>query len=260
MKYFSHAFSGLGLGLLTCILSGTLILNVGCTNTSSNSATTSGVGNSAKDLLTATPYTSLVIEIQPVTGYTPTVGAQNALVTFLNNYLRKSGGITVHVDAPIASPGKTSYSLADVQAIEAANRTLRSSGTQAVAYFLFLDGASTSDSGSSQILGQAYGATSLVIYQKTIQNLSGSIGQPSRQVLETTVMEHEFGHILGLVNVGTPLQSAHQDSPHGAHCTNTSCLMFWQVDTSDFLGNLLGGTVPSLDANCIADLHANGGL
>lgn len=237
-----------------------LLLSAGCSTTTTDSSSVAAVGSFAQGYLTSAVYSSLVIEIQAVSGYRPSAGTQTNLVNFLTARLNKPGGITIHLDADIASPGKTSYGLDDVRAIEAANRTLQSAGTQAVAYFLFLDGASTSDSGSGQILGQAYAESSLVIYEKTIQNLSGGVGQPTRVVLESTVTQHEFGHILGLVNTGTAPQSAHQDGAHGAHCSNTSCLMYWQVDTSNFLANLLGGTVPSLDAACAADLHAAGGI
>jgi hypothetical protein len=233
---------------------------VQCTGGDSGSTVSSpGPGATSRDFLSDQTYTNLVVEIQAVSGFAPSAGAQTQLVTFLNTYLNKPGGITVQVDAPLASPGKTSYSLDDVRAIEAANRVSYASGTQAVAYFLFLDGASTSDSSSGQILGIAHGPSSIVMMGGTIHASSGALGQPSRQVLETTVMQHEFGHLLGLTNTGTPMVAPHQDSAHGAHCSNTSCLMYWQVDTSNFLGNLLGGTVPSLDAGCIADLHANGG-
>jgi hypothetical protein len=36
--------------------------------------------------------------------------------------------------------------------------------------------------------------------------------------------------------------------------------MHYASDTRDILGILLTGNIPSLDANCRADLHANGGL
>ena len=119
---------------------------------------------------------------------------------------------------------------------------------------------SSSDTGSLKILGQAYGSSSMVLYEKTIQSLSTTpVTQPSRTVLETTVIEHEMGHILGLVNIGSSPQSVHQDTAHGAHCTTTSCLMYYLSDTGDIVSNLLGGTVPSLDAACLQDLQANGG-
>jgi predicted Zn-dependent protease len=65
----------------------------------------------------------------------------------------------------------------------------------------FIDGASASDSGNSYVLGTAYRNTSFVIYEKTIQSLSDSPFEP-RSLFETTVITHEFGHILGLTNLG----------------------------------------------------------
>ena len=218
-----------------------------------------GAGSSAKDYLSAQTYSSLIVEIQAVSGYRPSATTQSNLVSFLQARLNKPGGITVQVDADIASPGQSSYSLSAVQAVESANRKLQAGGSQAVAYFLFLDGASTSDSSSGSILGIAHGASSVVIFEKTIQSLAGGIGQPSLAVLESTVSEHEFGHLLGLTNVGSPMQTDHQDSAHGKHCSVTSCLMYWQVDTSNFVGNLLGGSIPQLDPDCLADLQAAGG-
>jgi hypothetical protein len=146
-----------------------------------------------------------------------------------------------------------------VQAVEDANRKYFSSGDQLAAYFLFVDGNSAEDTGSFQILGQAHRNTSMVLYEKTVQALSGGLGKPSTATLESTILLHEFGHILGLVNVGTPMQSQHQDTANGHHCSSTHCLMYYAVDTSDFLSNLLGGSIPSLDAGCLQDLKANGG-
>ena len=73
-------------------------------------------------------------------------------------------------------------------------------------------------------------------------------------------MNHEFGHILGLVNNGTPVQSDHHDTANGAHCDVEDCLMYWQAETSGGLGDLVGmSSPPPLDPQCIDDLQANGG-
>jgi predicted Zn-dependent protease len=72
----------------------------------------------------------------------------------------------------------------------------------------FIDGASASDSGNSYVLGTAYRNTSFVIYEKTIQSLSDSPFEPSRSLFETTVITHEFGHILGLTNLGLLFKAA----------------------------------------------------
>lgn len=73
------------------------------------------------------------------------------------------------------------------------------------------------------------------------------------------MLEHEVGHLLGLVDLGSPMQTNHKDVAHGNHCNNSGCLMYYTSETTDILGFLLTGAIPTLDANCIADLKANGG-
>ena len=124
---------------------------------------------------------------------------------------------------------------------------------------LFLDGSSSEDTQNGKILGEAYLNTSMVFYEKSIVSSSGGFGQPSRAILEATVMRHEFGHNLGLVNLGTPMVVDHEDTSHAHHCDNKNCLMYWRVNTSNFVGNLAAGPIPQLDQNCLNDLQANGG-
>jgi hypothetical protein len=126
--------------------------------------------------------------------------------------------------------------------------------------FLFLDGPSNEDQGSSMILGQAYFNTSMVIYEKSLQDNSDGFGEPALYKLETTVINHEFGHILGLVNLGSAMYNLHQDSAHGSHCDNSNCLMYWEVETGNIFSALIGSSpIPSFDQNCLKDLHENGG-
>ncbi len=223
-------------------------------------------GASAHDLLSADKYQSLLIEIQAMQGFEPTAQAQSALQDFITARVNKPGGVTVVVDPPIPAQNKGAYTLNDVGQLEAANRQNYTTGTRVVSYFLFLDGASTEDDAQSgrKILAYAYQNTSMAVFEKTIQSISGSLpGQASLSTVETTVVEHELGHLLGLVNLspGTPIQSPHQDTPNGNHCNVKSCLMYFSVNTSDVVKNLLsfGGTPPALDAQCLADLKANGG-
>lgn len=216
-------------------------------------------GDSANDYLSDTKFKKLVIEIQFVDGYQPTTETLNHLQAFAQARVNKTSDVEIIVDPAIASPGETSYSLDDVRKIENDNRLYFTTGSTIYAYFLFLDGASSTDEGDKKILGYAHQNTSIAIFQKTIESLSGDLLQPTTTVLESTVMDHELGHLLGLVSNGSDIQSAHHDSENGAHCTNTSCLMHYTADTSDVVANLVGNNVPELDADCIEDLQANGG-
>lgn len=225
-------------------------------NTSSSASQTPAAAPS--NYLSASAYSSLIVEVQYIAGYQPDAASINNLKTFLENRLNKPGGVTITQTA-ISAGGKSSYSISDIQAIESAHRTKYNNGTTAAAYFFFADGDDAASTSGSQILGVTYSGSSVVIFEKTIKSLAGGLGQPSLATLETTVMEHEFGHLLGLVNNGTPMVTSHQDSQNGRHCNNTACLMYYSVETSDVIGNLTGGTVPSLDANCLSDLSHNGG-
>ncbi|HEV7232019.1 MAG TPA: peptidase [Bacteroidia bacterium] len=232
-----------------------LFVFAGCKKT--NPASPGNNGVTSGDFLSSRNYDKMTVEIQYIAGYQPSSATIGNLTSFLQSRLNKPAGINVTQKA-ISISGKSAYSLIDIQAIEHANRTQNTSGSTITAYVFFADGDYAGNAGSSQVLGITYGFSSIVIFEKTIQNLSGGVGQPSVSTLESTVSEHEFGHALGLVNNGTSMQASHQDTPHGKHCTSTSCLMYYSVETSDVVANLLGG-IPTLDANCLNDLHANGG-
>ena len=232
-----------------------LMVATGCHKESASVPNNNIVPN---DFLSDKKYDKLVVEIQYVSGNAPTSATLDNLQTFLQQRLNKSSGISITQNA-ISSPGKSAYSVDDIQNIEKASRTQTTNNKTLTAYFLFVDGDYTSNSGNSKVLGFAYGSSSMTIFEKTIKDFSGGIGQPTVTVLESSVLLHEFGHILGLVNNGTTMQAAHQDVPHGKHCDDQSCLMYYNVETSDVVGNIIGGNIPALNTSCLNDLKGNGG-
>ncbi|MEP6927493.1 MAG: hypothetical protein ABI834_07645 [Ginsengibacter sp.] len=219
-----------------------------------NSANNKTTGASANDLLTSGNFNTVKIEIQYMTGYQPDAASINNLTSFLGSLVNKTGGITV-TQQQIAPGGKAFYTINDIATIEQKNRVTFNSSNQLSVYILITDGAYNEPS----VLGIAYRNTSLCLFGKTIFDNSGGIGQASRTKLETTVAKHEFGHLLGLVDLGTPMQTNHKDTAHGNHCNVQSCLMFYAAETTDLLGFLITGNIPELDSQCLADLHANGG-
>lgn len=212
------------------------------------------VGASSIDLLSDNTYTSLKIEIQYMPGFEPDAAAVNHMVSQLNARLNKPGGIAV-VQKQIPAASETSLSASKVSDLELQHRTVFSTGTELGVYFLFTNGNYT----NANVLGIAYRNTSMCIFGKTVNDNSGAVGQPSRTKLTATVLEHEFGHILGLVDTGTPMVTNHKDAANGAHCNNNNCLMYYGAETTDILGFLITGNIPSFDANCINDLQANSG-
>lgn len=233
-----------------------------CSTEETNKPDDQPLGVSARSFLSDENYTSLTVEIVYVNGFEPSSATLGTLEDFLNEYLDKPGGINIELHA-IPSPQISSYSLSDVRNIESKYRTSFTSGNRLSAFVYLADGKSEDSgtpSGSPEyevVLGKAYKNTSMVIFDQEIREFAvKNINVSRRAILETTI-KHEFGHLFGLVNNGTPAQTDHEftdpDNPgEKGHCTFESCLMartlnYEQTDELTF-GEF-----------CRLDLLANGG-
>ena len=212
------------------------------------------VGAAAHDLLSNNKYNALKIEVQHMPGYQPSDVALKNLKTFLYKYINKPGGITI-VTKELQPAVDTIVSINEVVAFEKANRMEHNLSKELSLYILYYDGFFEDE----KMLGYAYLNTSAVLFTKNLEQNTGGSKKPSRTVLETRVLQHEVAHLLGLVNVGTPLQSEHKDDDHGKHCINKHCLMYYLTDTEESPEILLKKGVPKLCWQCRNDLLANGG-
>ena len=218
-----------------------------------NSYSDQALGKSANDMLSAAKYASLQVQVQYMPGYALDPQAVANLSAYLSSLCNKPGGITI-TQQQIAANGDT-LNVDKVAILEKQNRTAYTNGSTLAVYILVTDGYDT----STATLGFAYRNTSVCLFGKDIFDHSGAFGEVSRVSLETSVLEHEFGHILGLVNLGTTMQTPHQDTAHGNHCNNPDCLMYYAIDTHESLPSLMNN-IPVLESNCRRDLRANGGL
>jgi len=209
------------------------------------------LGTSAHDFLSSAVFTSLQIQISYMPGYEPDATSVSNLSSFLNTYLNKPAGIVIS-EQQIAASGKASLTLDDIVQTEKRYRTVFTFGNVITVHILITDGSYI----TNDILAKSYWNTSTCLFGKAINNNSGGRGQVTRTQLMTTLMEHEFGHLLGLVGQGTPMQIDHRDAANGAHCNNLNCLMYYTIETMAASSNYV---IPDFDANCKADLKANGG-
>lgn len=211
-------------------------------------------GVNAQDYVSGNVYSDLNVQILYMPAAKPTNTALSNLETFLEDFLDKENISLVLTE--IKSKGQSTYSIDDIRIIEKESRKVFNSGDAFSASMLFLDGDFSENTSNGSVLGVAYNNTSMAVFEKTLKDNAGGLFQPSLSTVETTVMNHEFGHLMGLVNNGAPLTSDHHDSERGAHCTETDCLMYFAVEGSDFITNLRGGNIPTLDPQCQKDLNS----
>ena len=223
-------------------------------NPSFNSKT--AAGDSAHAFLSGQQFPILSVEIDYMAGYEPDQQALDSLESFLQRHLNKT---TINIGLPTSIPGggQNAYSASDIISLEEQHRDHYTDAQSDTlwAYLIIVDG----EYNTQNVLGIAYYNTSMGFFGETIHNNSGGTGQPPRYKMEAIVFNHEFGHNLGLVNNGSPMQQDHQDEAHGKHCDVEECLMYYTVETTDFFANLFDGSIPDLQQFCNADLDANGG-
>ncbi len=216
-----------------------------------------GIGVSANELLSDQRFTSLELEIQYMSGFMPTEEMVDHIGNWLTDRIHKPLGITISLKE-IPAAGKEKYSVVEIREVEDNHRTVYNEGERFGAYMLVLDGYFEEDEDREFSLGVAHRNSSVALFGKRIRENSDRLGRPSRERLESTVALHEMGHLLGLVDLGSPMVEAHEDSEHLKHCDEEDCLMYWAVETSTLFSRS-EVELPQLDENCLNDLRGNGG-
>lgn len=225
------------------------------------------LGSSARDFLTADDFISIRLEIAYVQGFKPTQESIDGLVTFLQSRCYKPADVSIKETVVAPTDDKGSLDIDEIVQIEADNRTVYNTGDELGVWVFFADNNSDKDEDNSVILGTAYRNTSCIIFEKTIQDINNRLGGGDLSHIEGTSIHHEFGHLFGLVDLGTPMQVDHQDttaaddgtSTPNRHCNVDGCLMYYQTVTDIFSMTTGSNTIAEFDELCLADLKANGG-
>ncbi|MBZ9631989.1 hypothetical protein LB465_14490 [Salegentibacter sp. LM13S] len=218
-----------------------------------------GLGDSASHLLSDAEFTSMNIEIVHVNGFAPSETALANFKNFLEERTFKPDGINISLRA-VPSSGKAPFSIDEIVEIEKETRTIYNAGDEIAVYIYFADGKSEKDEENKFTLGSAFRNTSMVIFGGTIKDFASRPNAPNESDIEAAVLNHEFGHLFGLVDIGTEPQSDHKDDDNEGHCNVEDCLMRASIEFgSGIIDQIEGGRVPALGSHCIRDLQAAGG-
>ena len=218
------------------VLSCFLLIILGCSKNSDDnpeenpinidkSANLLGTGDSANDLLSNDKFTKLKIEIAYVTGYRPTAAAMNDFVDYIRQHTFKQDIEMVYTE--LDSPNKETLSLQEIAKLESDNRTVYNDGESLGIYIYFADAPSDDDDAEEGLvtLGAVYRNTSMIIYEETIRTFAAFSIFLLVADVENATINHEFGHLFGLVNLGTTPVNDHEDPEAESHCLVNGCLM-----------------------------------
>jgi hypothetical protein len=219
--------------------------------------------------LRADPYARLVLEIDVVGGMDPYPTTTAQIPGVLAQLVDKPGGIEVVIDDVLIPGGPEHAWTADERvALGNARFDLELPEDAIAIHVMFVDGRAAEDDETAQgvTLGHAWGNRHVMLYKERIAaGCEGLVVGDLTQVLcertELLLLEHELGHVLGLVDFGIPMQTDHRDPDHGPHDIDPGCLMYWRYDGVDLLdavlGELLAGEpTVQLDRACLQDLAA----
>ncbi len=230
-------------------------------------------GDSANEILSNNTFDKLQIEIAYVEGFRPTSTSMTDFVAFLKQHSFKQDIELVYKELP--SPNEEKLTLDEIFDLEKENRTVYNDGSTLAIYIYFADAPSEDDIEAEDpvTLGAVYLNTSMVIYEDTIRTLVDNTSVSVSDV-ETTTLNHEFGHLLGLVNLGSIPVNDHEGittDEYGNeigdnHCTIEGCLMRAELQFGASMKKMLENRAskgiadaPGLGLECVLDLQANGG-
>jgi len=223
-------------------------------------------GDSANEILSNATFNKLQIEIAYVAGFRPTSTAMTDFVSFLKLHSFKQDIELIYKELP--SPNEEKLTLDEIFDLEKENRTIYNDGSTLAIYIYFADAPSEDDKEEEELvtLGAVYLNTSMVIYEETIRTLASKSNLVSIGDVETATLNHEFGHLLGLVNLGSISVNDHEDVDAENHCNVEGCLMRAELQFGAGMKKILENRAskgiidaPGLGPECILDLQANGG-
>src|SRR5581483_3189845 len=194
-----------------------------------------------RDLLSSETYKTLIIEVMYVASVaSPTQADLDYLKTKLQKYCRKTN-IVIAVDTPIpvSKVFTRFWDTATLTMFENLCAVYQTTGDTLVVRILYIPGVYASD---IVVRGLAYGDRACCLFITAMT-----------QSHERAVLLHELGHIMGLVNCGTPNIRDHEEPQkgHKLHCKNEGkCVMYWcSPEVQD----------PEFCSECQLDIAANGG-
>jgi hypothetical protein len=200
-----------------------------------------------------------VVEVDYQPGKAPRQEAMSVLQARIQETCNKPDG--VQIDRQEVGITSRTWSVDALKSVERTHRDTSTSGNTASLYVLYVGGNYEGDSSEGKVIGVMYQRSSIAVFKDTLESASSPVTLPlfTAVDVEKSVVVHEFGHVLGLVNLGTAMVNPHEDTAHRGHSTSKDSVMYWAIE-SDAITRFFTGPPPTqFDPNDKADLRAAGG-
>lgn len=209
------------------------------------------VGGLTLACLRSDTYSKMVVEIDYAPGYAPESSTISLLKERLEQVCDKPDGISMDLNEYVFSETSSwDANLVRSVAHDTMDKSPMSGST--LRWHVIMPQGSYSD---DSVLGVAVDASTIALFGDSIDEANGLFNRPSSEEVENSVMVHEFGHLLGLVNLVYTSPADHEDDEHPGHSNNEDSVMYWAVE-SQSLGAFFSGDLPSeFDSDDLADLE-----
>ncbi len=176
--------------------------------------------------LTNDDYDELVIEYDYVRNYSPNYTATQTFDEILRNYTDKEEITHTRGDTIAFLDTRRVYDRDDIFYLKNKYQDKETNDNVLSIHVLYLDGRWKEE----DVLGLSYGGTNIVIFKETITKSAYRSPGVGVNDIESSVLIHEWGHLIGLV--GKDYDSEHECPDYPKHCNLEAgeCVMAASVE------------------------------
>lgn len=208
-------------------------------------------------------FPKLVIEVDHVEGAEPSAFALDALASAMRNATGRSDVEIVRSQTLPRGDETRVWSQQELEDFAKANRDLLPPGVfgregTSIIHLLYLQGESEVDGARAVALRGTIVIFDGMGVRSPMALPSIHAGPTMGDMVERSVLVHEAGHVIGLVNNGLPMVRPHEDPQDRHHSANSASVMWRAVDSFDAQRAYFLGDEPppfEFDADDFADIR-----
>lgn len=185
-------------------------------------------------------FDKMILEIDYEAGYKPETSSTDLLKQRVGEVCSFSKGISLEfTETDFADVG--TWSADDVREQGWATKNGDPMNGNTLRWQFIFPAESNDD---DNVLGVAVDASTVAIFGDSVDGAAGFFNRPSAEEVENSVIIHELGHLLGLVNLVYTSPADHEASDKPGHSNNEDSVMYWAIESMT-VANFISGDLPT---------------